>query len=143
MKAPSPRSPRRLLLVGVVLVAIAAFVQACGGSPGTAVDSPAPSADDGPAPAFEIVAENNAYDINAIAVPAGTPFTIMFSSKDLGDFHDIDIRAVDKQTEIQGQKVVGGGESITYEYDGLPAGTYVFICSVHPVPEMTGTLTVK
>lgn len=135
---------RRLPRGSVVLFAIAVFVQACGGTAASAaVDSPAPSAADGPAPAFEIVAENTAYNINAITVPAGTPFTIVFSNKDRGEFHDIDIRELDKLTEIQGQKVVGGGESATYEYDGLPAGTYLFICSAHVVPAMTGTLTVE
>ena len=30
-----------------------------------------------------------------------------------------------------------------YQYDGLPPGTYTYICSIHPIPAMTGTLTVK
>ena len=30
-----------------------------------------------------------------------------------------------------------------YVIDGLDPGTYTFICSVHPIPAMTGTLTVK
>jgi plastocyanin len=31
----------------------------------------------------------------------------------------------------------------TYVIPPLKAGTYTFICSVHPIPAMTGTLTVK
>jgi plastocyanin len=38
---------------------------------------------------------------------------------------------------------VDGGQKTTYVYAPLPAGTYTFICRVHPIPGMTGTLTVK
>jgi len=44
---------------------------------------------------------------------------------------------------ISNQKTIPGGESIVYEYEALQAGTYQFICSVHPIPAMTGTLTAK
>ena len=57
--------------------------------------------------------------------------------------HDIDIRLPGGTIEAQGQDVVDGGVSVIYPYQGLPAGTYIFICSVHPVPSMTGTITVK
>jgi plastocyanin len=126
---------RRLLRVGMVLLTMAASAQACGGT--------AASAAVGPAPAFEIVAENTAYDIDAITVPAGTPFTIMFTNRDPVRFHDIDIREADNLTEVQGQKAIGEGEAVTYEYDALPAGTYTFVCSIHVGPAMIGTLTVE
>jgi plastocyanin len=35
---------------------------------------------------------------------------------------------------------IDGGQAIIYRYPTLAAGTYVFICSVHPIPAMTGTL---
>jgi plastocyanin len=38
---------------------------------------------------------------------------------------------------------IDGGTSTTYVYGGLDAGAYTFICSIHPVPTMTGTLTVN
>ena len=38
--------------------------------------------------------------------------------------------------------ITGPGET-TYVYEALDAGTYTFICSVHPIPAMTGTLTVE
>ena len=41
------------------------------------------------------------------------------------------------------QPTVAGPGEVTYLYTALPAGTYDFICSVHPIPNMTGTLTVK
>jgi plastocyanin len=32
---------------------------------------------------------------------------------------------------------------MVYEYDALQPGSYVFICSIHPVDAMKGTLTVE
>ncbi|MBI2762307.1 MAG: cupredoxin domain-containing protein [Chloroflexi bacterium] len=153
--APPPGWPRRLLQVGIVLFAVAALFQAgllppravetAGGAAGSPAGSPAPSADAGPpATAFDITAKDISYDNRSIVVPADTPFSITFTNGDSpGVVHDIDIRAVDKQAVLQDQQVVNGGSSANYSYKGLPAGTYVFICSIHTVPNMTGTITVK
>src|SRR5207253_2538736 len=48
-----------------------------------------------------------------------------------------------KTAVVVDQPTTKDGETQTYVYPGLPAGTYVFICSIHPIPAMTGTLTVK
>ena len=37
--------------------------------------------------------------------------------------------------------IFNGPDKRTYSVPALPAGTYAFVCSVHP--NMTGTLTVK
>lgn len=148
---PPPGWPRRLIQVGIVLFAFAALFQAgilpprATESAGGAAGSPAPSADAAPpATAFDITAKDITYDTHAIVVPAETPFTIAFTNNDpSGVVHDIDIRAADKQTVVQDQQVINGGSSADYSYQGIPAGTYVFICSIHPVPNMTGTITVK
>ena len=65
-----------------------------------------------------------------------------FASYAPGVPHDVDIRSQDG-TVLQNQPTVDGGKSTTYSYQPLQAGTYTFICSVHPIPAMTGTLTVK
>lgn len=148
---PPPAWPRRSLQVGIVLFAVAALFQAgilppkAAETAGGGTGSPAPSADAGPpATAFDITAKDIAYDTHAIVVPANTPFTIKFTNNDSpGVVHDIDIRAADKQTVLQDQQVTNGGASSDYSYEGLAPGTYVFICSIHPVPNMTGTITVK
>ncbi|MEA2674710.1 MAG: hypothetical protein QOI92_1902, partial [Chloroflexota bacterium] len=36
-----------------------------------------------------------------------------------------------------------GGTSNAYQYTALQPGDYTYICSIHPIPAMTGTLTVK
>jgi plastocyanin len=38
--------------------------------------------------------------------------------------------------------ILDPGET-TYTIQPLEAGTYEFFCSVHPIPQMTGTLTVE
>jgi plastocyanin len=148
---PAPRWPKGLLQGTAVIFVLAVLVQTGiippqvspggGGAEGT----PAPSEGGGePATAFTIVARDIAYDIRAITVRADTPFTITFDNQDpAGVVHDVDVRQGDKTTVLQDQQVVNGGASSTYNYDGLPVGSYVFICSIHPVPNMTGTITVK
>jgi mono/diheme cytochrome c family protein/plastocyanin len=113
-------------------------------SGGTAIGSPAPSASIPPnAVGFSIVAQNIAYDIQSLSVGANTPFTIDFKNQDPpGVPHNIEIRAQDG-TVLQEQPTIDGGQQTTYVYSGLPPGTYTFICKVHPIPAMTGTLTVK
>ena len=148
---PPPAWPRRLLQAGVVLFAFAVLFQTgilpprAADNTGTATGSPAPGASEAPAAtAFKIAAKEIAFDVKAIVVKADAPFTIDFTNNDVpGVTHDIEIRATDGTTVIQKQDVINGGGSVTYQYKPLAAGSYVFICSIHPVPSMTGTITVK
>jgi cytochrome c oxidase subunit 2 len=105
-----------------------------------ATPAPPPSG----APTLKVVAENIAYDVKTLEVPANTPFVIDFMNKDPASVtHDIDIRQTDGTTMVQNQDPIPGGTDRQYQYQGLPPGTYTFICSIHPIPPMTGTLTVK
>ena len=91
----------------------------------------------------DLVAVQIAFDLKALEVPAGQPFGIRFDNQDSpGVPHDVDIRTQDG-TVLQNQPTIDGGQTTTYTYQPLEAGTYVFICSVHPIPAMTGTLTVR
>jgi mono/diheme cytochrome c family protein/plastocyanin len=112
-----------------------------GGSPAPS-GSPAASlpAD---APKFEITAASIAFDKKELTVNANQAFGITFKINDPGQTHDIDIRKDDKTTVVVDQPTAKDGQTVNYVYPGLPAGTYVFICSIHPIPSMTGTLTVK
>jgi mono/diheme cytochrome c family protein/plastocyanin len=92
---------------------------------------------------LDLVAEQIAFDLKALEVPAGQPFGIHLANRDSpGVPHDVDIRTQDG-TVLQNQPTLDGGQETTYVYEPLEAGTYVFICSVHPIPAMTGTLTVR
>lgn len=91
---------------------------------------------------LEIAAEQIAYDTLALEAPAGVRFGIHFVNKDTGIPHDVDIELADR-TMVQNNAILQTAGEVTYIIEPLEAGTYTFICSVHPIPNMTGTLTVK
>jgi mono/diheme cytochrome c family protein len=106
--------------------------------------SPSPAASLPPgAFTVDVVAENIAYDTLEITAPADEAWAINFDQRDTGvGGHDIDI------INAQGQKVVNNPVLLepgttTYSIPALPAGQYKFQCSIHPIPAMTGTLTVE
>lgn len=82
-----------------------------------------------------------AFDKNALTALADEAFAIHFDNSDTGQTHDVDIR--DGSTVVKDQPTITGPAETTYVYDPLPAGTYTFICSIHPIAAMTGTLTVE
>jgi heme/copper-type cytochrome/quinol oxidase subunit 2 len=105
-----------------------------------ATPPPAPSG----AAVLKVTAKDIAFDVHALEAPANAPFVIDFKNEDNAAItHDIQIRQSDGTTVIQEQAAIPGGDETNYQYDPLPAGTYTFICSLHPVANMTGTLTVK
>jgi plastocyanin len=112
------------------------------GTAGGGTPAPAPTLPAGATP-LALVALGFAFDKTALEVTAGAPFAISLDNKDpAGVPHNVELRKADG-TVISDPTPVGGGNSTTYVYDALPAGTYTFICRVHPIPAMTGTLTVK
>jgi len=154
--------PLGLALPLVACLAVAAC--AAGESPGwtyapAASATPAPSGSDSPsgepsgAPSgepsgapgttIELVASGIAYDTLEITVPAGEPFAIHLVNDDpAGVPHDVDIETAEG-TVLQNTETVDGGQEVTYTYEPLDAGEYVFQCSIHPIPNMTGTLIVE
>ena len=142
-----PKPPTRLVGFFVVLTVLAACVQAGvlppssggAGPDGSAVPPEAPTTAD-----FTIVAKGIAYDTKSLEVEAGKPFTILFKNEDPSSVpHDIDVRESDAKTVVIDHPTINGGQEVVYEFKALDPGTYVFICSIHPIPAMTGTLTVK
>jgi mono/diheme cytochrome c family protein/plastocyanin len=114
-------------------------VPACwSGTAGGPAPTPLPSG----AATLELVAEGFAFDVHTLEAAAGTPFQIHLTNNDAGTPHDVDIRLSDGTVVVDDPTITGAAET-TYVVDGLDAGTYTFICSVHPIPAMTGTLTVK
>jgi mono/diheme cytochrome c family protein/plastocyanin len=92
---------------------------------------------------LEITAVNIAFDKKELTAPAGVAFGIHLVNDDAAPIdHDVDIRTSDNATVIADNAKILQGE-ITYTVPPLEAGTYTFICSVHPVASMTGTLTVE
>ncbi len=82
------------------------------------------------------------FDVQELTAPAGEAFAIHFNNTDDGQTHDVDLRD-SGGTVLSDQATITGPAEATYVYEPLEAGSYTFICSVHPIPAMTGTLTVE
>jgi plastocyanin len=162
---PHPNYPRATL-VAFALLFVGAIVLQAGILPprsstaapgGSAAPSGAPPASGGPsgAPAsadtggtadVTIVAQNIEFEGGTSAAheaPAGKPFTIKFQNDDAGIPHNVSIREGGPTgKELFKGDIFPGVETRIYDVTTpLQAGTYTFICDVHPT--MTGTLTVK
>jgi plastocyanin len=86
-------------------------------------------------------AEGIAFKDTQLNAPAGQAFTIDFNNQDSGIPHNIQIKDAAGASVFKGD-IVTGPVQTSYKVDALAAGTYSFICDVHPT-SMTGTLTVK
>jgi plastocyanin len=164
---PAPTFPMRMF-VFFTIVMIAAFSIEAGFIPprsttaagGTAGASPGASASTGPgtsgapsgspgsippssaAPAADVTikASGSQFTTTDVSAPAGKPFTIAFDNEDQGTLHNVNIKKPDGSDAFKGDFVTGVSTKI-YQVPALPAGSYPFVCDVHP--SMTGTLTVK
>ena len=104
-----------------------------------ATPAPAPSGD-AAGPVLEISAANVAFSTDALQAPAGTPFTIHFKNDDPNVPHNVEIKDAGGASLFKGDIITGPKEA-SYPVPALAAGSYPFICTVHPT--MTGTLTVQ
>jgi plastocyanin len=114
-----------------------------GATPGpSGAPSAAPSDGGGSTVSLTLTAQGIAFDTDSLEVPADTPFKIEFANNDAGIPHNVAIHK-DSPTGplVWAGDIFNGVETRTYEVPALPAGTYGFVCTVHP--NMTGTLTAK
>ena len=112
--------------------------------PSSAPSSPAPSDEPGASqPPAGVVVKEIALGIQFVnkdlSAPADTPFQIEFDNQDVGTPHNIEIKDASGATVFKGE-IFNGSEVRVYDIPALPAGSYPFICTVHP--NMIGTLTV-
>ena len=119
------------------LVALAAVLAACSGAsagaPTPAVAAGSPSGD-----AVTIAAKDLKFVQTAVPVKAGAAFDLIFDNQD-GAPHNISISDASGGNVFKGEIV--SGKQVTYAIPALAAGTYAFICEVHP--EMKGTITAQ
>jgi plastocyanin len=120
------------------MVALAAVLAACSGAsaaPATGEPAPAgsPSGD-----GVTVVAKDIRFATPAVSARAGSPFTLTFDNQD-GAPHNIAISDASGARVFKGDIVTH--QKVDYKVPALTAGTYSFICEVHP--EMKGTLTVQ
>jgi len=89
---------------------------------------------------LRISAKNIQFNTDRLEAPAGRAFMLVFDNNDPGVPHNIEIRDATGASMFKG-KIFTGPAKASYEVPALAAGSYVFLCDVHPT--MTGTVTVK
>jgi plastocyanin len=156
---PAPRTPRRLL-VGLGVLLLAGFVIQAGwipprgatdGEGATPSGAPPPAGEpgaSGPPPSagatadVTIHAKNVAFLESSITAPADTPFTLAFVNEDPSIQHNVAIHEGSATgPELFKGEIFPGVATKVYDVPAIPAGSYTFICTVHP--NMTGTATLQ
>jgi cytochrome c oxidase subunit 2 len=79
---------------------------------------------------IKLSAEKLAFSSKTLEVPAGKPFVIEFENKDSGIAHNVAI--LDGSNALFTGEVITGPKTVQYQVPALQAGTYKFLCDVHP-----------
>jgi plastocyanin len=127
---------KRLTLV-LGSVALVAVLTACS-SGSTGSGTPAPVSSGAAAGDVSIVAKDLKFAPTEVSVKAGAPFSIAFANQE-GVPHNIQIKDASGASVFKGDIITS--TTITYAVPALAAGTYPFVCEVHP--DMTGTITAQ
>jgi plastocyanin len=163
---PPPRTPSLLLVALAVLLIGGVALQAgwlpprdvSGGEGAAASGAPpasgvppatggpgVPAGSGGPPPAgpeadVVVHAKNIAFAETSLTAPADRPFTLAFVNEDAGTPHNVEFKDGAGASVYQGE-VFPGVETRVYDVPALPAGTYTYLCTVHP--NMTGSATLQ
>lgn len=106
-----------------------------------ASDAPSAAPTNGGGEAGEVItldALNIQWVERELSAPADAPFTIRFNNQDAGVPHNVEIKQ--NGASVFKGDIFNGVETRDYAVPALAAGTYDYICTVHP--NMIGTLTV-
>jgi plastocyanin len=125
----------RRLTLALGMVALAAVLAACGG---TSAAEPTAAPSGATAGDATIVAKDIKFQQPQVAVKAGSPLAVVFVNQD-GAPHNIKISDAAGKEVFKGDIV--SNATVTYQVPALAAGTYTFICEVHP--DMKGTITAQ
>jgi Cupredoxin-like domain/Cytochrome c oxidase subunit IV len=162
-----PKTPK-LMLSGLVILLVAAFVVQVGWIPPRAAGSEAsPGASGAPPPegggggeppasgepggspgtggaagggGLELHAKDIAFVETSLSAPADQPFDLHFFNDDASIPHDVAFKDSSGAEAFKGEVVTGVADTV-YKVPPLPAGEYQYICTIHP--NMTGTATLQ
>lgn len=112
-------------------------------APSSGTESPAPS-DSGGTVTLNVEAPPGAttagFVPTELTAPAGETFYILFSNNDPGVPHNVAINDASGGQQFKGE-IFNGVATKEYQVPSLTAGSYMYVCTVHPT--MTGVLTVQ
>ena len=114
----------------LVILYLMLFKPALGMEPVRAGEATAPAA-------ASLSATELEFDAESLTVPAGKPFGLAFDNRSAVP-HNVSIRSASGEAPFIGE-VFTGPRGMTYAVPALDAGSYTFVCDVHP-QQMTGTL---
>ena len=117
------------------LLALATALAACSGAAGAPAGSPAPVGSPA-ANAVTIVAKDLKFGTSSVAVRAAAPFELVFDNQDAAP-HNVAISDASGKSVYKGEIV--SSKAVSGQVGALAAGTYSFLCEVHP--DMKGTIT--
>jgi plastocyanin len=89
---------------------------------------------------LHISAQNIQFDTDHLEAPAAQAFVLEFDNNDPGIPHNVEIKDATGASVFKGEIITGPAKA-SYQAPALAAGSYMFLCDVHPT--MTGTVTVK
>jgi plastocyanin len=102
---------------------------------GSTITSPARGA------TVSLTATELAFNTDNLSVPASKKFTMGFDNRAAGVSHNVAIVTSGGEVLFKGD-LVSGPQRVTYQVPALKAGSYRFLCEVHP-QQMTGTLVAR
>ena len=109
-------------------------------SSGPSEPTPVPGGETPPAgDAVVISAVGISFEQKEVSAPADAPFVLRFDNRDAGIPHNVEIKDSMGMAVFKGE-VFNGLAKKDYQVSALAAGTYQFVCTVHP--NMVGTLKV-
>jgi plastocyanin len=125
------------LVLALGLVIAAGLFAACGGAAAApATEAPAATAPAGDS--LTVVAKDLKFVNPTITVPAGTAFDLVLDNQEAAP-HNIAISDASGASVFKGEIV--SNAKVTNSVPALAAGSYPFICEVHP--EMKGTIVAE
>jgi plastocyanin len=87
-----------------------------------------------------LVAKSGTWSAAAITAPAGTTWHVEIDDRDAGEAHNFTIEVGPELSDRIFHTANFNKGVSTFEIAAFPAGTYTFICTLHPTT-MVGTLT--